>query len=218
MTKQLIGLFEDFGRRVDLKIQPEGFPHTKIKLNSLGGSVPAAMAIGRLLRKYRMLARVTPSSVCISACVLVYAGAVTRHGHFNAGKVGIHQPYLDFPIQQKIDPETIKNAYESVLRDIRAYFREMNVSEQLADEMLKVPPTSVRYLSDKEQDQFGLVTTDPVEHEVSDVEQAQELGVTRTELMRRQMLLMKDCYTLYAGGMNSSNCEHEVMRTGKVPD
>jgi hypothetical protein len=87
--------------------------------------------------------------------VLIYAGAVTRYGHFNAGKVGIHQPYLDFAVQQKkADPETIKNAYEIVLRDMRAYLRDMNVSEQLADEMLKVPPTSVRYLSDEEQDQY----------------------------------------------------------------
>jgi hypothetical protein len=212
MTKQLLGLFEDFSRVVDPKTQPEGFAHTEIELNSRGGSVSAAMAIGRLLRKYRMKAVVSPSSVCISACVLIYAGAVTRFGHFNAGKVGIHQPYLDLPIQQKIDAVTIKAAYESVLRDMKAYLREMNASELLADEMLKVPPTSVRYLTNEKQDQFGLVTVDPIEHEILDVEEAQDLGLTRTELMRRQELAMKRCYPRDM----SVSCYQGVMSRGKV--
>jgi hypothetical protein len=71
MTKQLIGLFEEFNRRADPKIQPDGFAHTEIRLNSVGGSVPAAMEIGRLLRKHRMRAVVRPTSICVSACVLI---------------------------------------------------------------------------------------------------------------------------------------------------
>ncbi len=216
MTKQLIGLFEEFDRRVDPKVQPEGFVHTEIRLNSVGGSVPAAMEIGRLLRKHRMRAVVRPTSICVSACVLIYAGAVVRYGHFNAGKIGIHQPYLDFPAQQGADPQTIKNVYESMLHDMRAYLHEMNVSEQLTDEMLKVPSTSVRYLSDVEQDQLGLVISDPVENEISDVEQAQELGISRSELMRRQMLLMKECYPRYMAS-GDSTCNDVVMKTGRVP-
>jgi hypothetical protein len=163
-----------------------------------------------------MKADIEAGSVCISACVLIYAGAVVRYGHFNAGPVGIHQPYLDISARAKLDSRTAKNSYEGMLHDMRTYLREMNVSEQLADEMLKVPSTSVRYLSDEEQNQFGLVIIDPIEREVSDIEQAQELGISRAELMRRQTLVMKECY---ARDMRSrtSDCYDAVMKTGSVP-
>ena len=49
--------------------------------------------------------------------------------------------------------------------DIRAYLREMNVSERLADEMMKTPPSSVRYLIAEEQESFGLSVIDPIERE-----------------------------------------------------
>jgi ATP-dependent protease ClpP protease subunit len=215
MTKQLIGLFEEFDLRVDPKIQTDGFFHTEIRLNSVGGSVSAAMEIGRLLRKHRMRAVVRPTSICVSACVLIYAGAVTRFGHFNAGKIGIHQPYLDFSAQQKADPQAIKNVYARMLLDMKAYLREMNVSEQLADEMLKVPSTSVRYLSNEDQDQLGLATYDPVEVEISEVELAQKLGLPRPELMRREVLA-HECFVRDTASHGSA-CYDTVMNTGKLP-
>jgi hypothetical protein len=110
--------------------------------------------------------------------------------------------------------ERLKNVYESMIHDMKAYLHEMNVSEQLADEMLKVPSTSVRYLSDAEQDQLGLVIFDPVENEVSEVELAANLGLSRSELMRREVLTMKECYArdMASGG---SACYNAVMKTGK---
>src|SRR5260370_26858999 len=54
MTKQLIGLFEDFDRRVDPKVQPEGFVHTEIRLNSVGGCVPPGMEVSTVCRKPQM--------------------------------------------------------------------------------------------------------------------------------------------------------------------
>jgi ATP-dependent protease ClpP protease subunit len=215
MTQTLTELFAEFSRRIDPKIQPNEFPHTEIKLNSVGGSVTAAMEIGRLLRKYRMLAVVSPSSVCVSACVLVYAGAVVRYGHFNAGRVGIHQPYLDFPVQQKGGPETAES--ESMHRDMRAYLREMNVSERLVDGLLNVPPTAVRYLTDDEQDKFGLVVFDPVDSEISEMKRAKELGISRSELMGRQARGMKECYVRDMAS-RSGACYREVVTTGKVPE
>lgn len=217
MLARLTQVFEEFSRRVDPTIQPEGASHTNIKLNSAGGSVAAAMAIGRLLRANRVVAWVDTESVCISACVLAYAGAVVRYGHYNAGPIGIHQPYLDVPARAKLDVLSAKSAYESMLRDMRTYLREVNVSEGLADEMLKVPSTSVRYLSADEQDQFGLVITDPIESEVSDIEQAQELGISRAELMRRQTLAMKECYVRDMASPGA-HCYETVLHTGRAPD
>jgi len=60
-------------------------------INSGGGSIDAAIAIGRLLRNERASLDVT--GVCFSACVLVLAGAVERNVG-DANKVGIHRPYF----------------------------------------------------------------------------------------------------------------------------
>jgi len=38
-----------------------------------------------------------------------------------------------------------------MLDELRAYFREMNVAERLADEMLKTSPREMRYLNPSEQ-------------------------------------------------------------------
>jgi hypothetical protein len=209
MTEKLIRLFDDFRRQYDEKKQPDGFSHTEIDLNSGGGSVPAAMAIGRLLRQHRMTAWIKPGAVCNSACVLIYAGAASRLGN----SVGIHQPFFDVPGQQPIDAGMIKKNYASMLQEMKSYLREMNVSEQLADEMLKTPSSDIRYLTHDEQDQFGLVTIDPVEREIGNLEKAQELGIDRQEYNRREALIAKSC-PLDAG---FGRCYDEILKSGKVP-
>ncbi len=49
-----------------------------VELDSPGGSVSAAMAIGRLFRKQRVSIRVPHWAVCHSSCVLIVAGAARR--------------------------------------------------------------------------------------------------------------------------------------------
>jgi ATP-dependent protease ClpP protease subunit len=204
-------LIEDFNRQRNPNDQSNDLTGTKVRLNSPGGSVLDSMAIGRLLRQHRMTAEVKPGFVCNSACVFIYAGAVAREGHF--GKIGIHQPYFEVP-QQAVQAGTIKNSYAIMLGDMRSYLREMNVSEQLADEMLRTRSSDIRYLSPDEQDQFGLDTFDPVEREVRDVEQAQKLGLDRREYNRRQALVLKLC-PLDSG---YAKCYEEVYKTGKEPE
>lgn len=209
---RLTEIFAEISRKADAKKQPEGFAHTRIALDSPGGSVTAAMAIGRLLRKYRMTVEIPPSARCNSACVLVYAGAVIRLGHFHAGEIGIHRPFLDVPAKP-IDAEAAKNMYLGFLGEMRKYLREMNVSEQLADEMLKTPSTSIRYLTHEEQDHFGLVIFDPVEIEIGNLEHAQALGVDRSEYNRREALILSRCPL----DADYGRCHDTVYKTGKLP-
>lgn len=208
-TAKLRRLLEEF----DLRSLPSvDRGNTQIKLNSPGGSVVEAMAIGRLFRKYRMAALVEPGAICASSCVLIYAGAVVRLGYNKRALIGIHQPYFPVPSGQ-IDPEAVRNAYTSMLAAIRAYLSEMNVSPQLADEMLKTPPSGVRYLSGKEQEKFGLSVIDPIERETSSLKQAQELGLDRREYNRREALSVAKC----PADSNFGNCYQTVMRSGDVP-
>jgi ATP-dependent protease ClpP protease subunit len=184
----------------------------QIELDSPGGSVAAAMEIGRLMRKYRMAAAVKPNSICVSACVLIYAGAVARLGYNEKALIGIHQPYFEVPTGQ-IEPETVRNAYTAMLISIRAYFTEMNVSPQLADEMLKTPPSGVRYLSAKQQEKFGLSVIDPIELETMSLTEAKELGLDRREYNRRDALSLEKC----PADSDFYNCHQTIMKSGYVP-
>lgn len=184
-----------------------------ITLDSPGGSVLAAMAIGRLARQHRLVALVPRGASCVSACVLIYAGAVVRNARTTGGRIGIHAPFLDTP-DSNINEETIRRTYTSLLQDIRSYFREMNVSEGLADEMLKTPASSVRFLSVQDQDRYGLVLMDPVEDEIVSLSSAKEHGLTRLEFNRRRALVDQHCTDRTA----FVSCADEIYRTGKPPE
>jgi ATP-dependent protease ClpP protease subunit len=168
------------------------FADSSYKINSSGGSIAAAMAIGRIYRKERVSLAV--NGVCISACVLILAGAVER-GIGEGRVVGIHRPYLGTTPERTPTPDQISNTYRSVLQNMRAYLREMNVSERLADEMLATEPDKVRFLIPSELKAYGLWATDPVEqekraieNETRDVQEANKLGLDRREYIRRKVL------------------------------
>jgi ATP-dependent protease ClpP protease subunit len=181
-------------------------------IDSPGGSIFAAMTIGRMLRKERVTVLVTVR--CVSACIMVLAGAVHR-GYF--GKVGIHRPFFDLPSgSQSLTPDTVKGRYQQMLQEIRAYLREMNVPERLADDMLAIDPADVRYLSHNQLYDYGLRDVDPIEKETIDLQKAQALGLDRREYMRRETLRKAKCFdaslkTLEAVGA----CNNRVMKFGR---
>ena len=160
-------------------------------IDSPGGNVAAAMAIGRMIRKERLTVLVWKGQQCLSACVMVLAGGAHR-GFY--GKIGIHRPFFDPPIgSQPLTPDKVRDNYQRMLQEIRSYLREMNVSERLADDMLAIEPANVRYLSRNQLESYGLRTVDPVEQETIDLQEAQALGLDRREFMRRKALSLAKC-------------------------
>ena len=61
----------------------------RIDLNSEGGSVIEALAIGELIQTRRLATNVPNGATCASACVTILAGGVIRTAHPNS-KIGIH--------------------------------------------------------------------------------------------------------------------------------
>jgi hypothetical protein len=178
-----------------------------IELDSPGGSVTAAMEIGRLFREKHVWVIVPHWASCASACVLLLAGAVNR---IIIGKVGIHRPYLEVP-KQEATPERIKSLYAATLSDLRSYFREMNVSEQLADAMLRIDPEHMRFLDERALVNYGLTETDPVEQETSDLQEAQYFGLDRSRYIERKHLAAKLCPRAI------THCYQQIMKTGHAP-
>jgi hypothetical protein len=126
------------------------------------------------------------------------------------GKVGIHRPYLEVPRQQ-VTADTVREVYQKTLGDIRAYLREMNVSEQLADAMLRINPENMRILDYAALNNYGLTFEDPIAQKTFDLEQAQFYNVDRQEYIRRKTLAESRC-----GGpiAINSKCYRSIMETG----
>jgi len=61
-----------------------------VVLNSPGGSVADALAMGRLIRERKFATEVEAGRYCVSSCPLMFAGGVERHAGDRA-TIGVHQ-------------------------------------------------------------------------------------------------------------------------------
>jgi ATP-dependent protease ClpP protease subunit len=197
----------------------------RFEINSRGGDVVAAMAIGRMFRREQAFLMVDDGSVCVSACVLILAGTVDRLIATHS-RIGIHRPYFMTTSQVPVTADQVKRAYNLMLGDLKAYLREMNVSERLADAMLAVEPERMHELTGSELSRYGLAGVDPaeqqrraIENEARDVEEANKLGLDRREYTRRKSLGENICIYTPAGlavteAMDFWNCKQRVLKTG----
>src|SRR4051794_12833247 len=90
--------------------------------------------------------------------------------------------------------------YSRLLQEIRSYLQEMNVSPQLADDMLATEPENNHILTRNELAGYRLTGADPTEQqrraiqkEAADVKEANQLGLDRREYTRRKRLAEMLC-------------------------
>lgn len=152
-----------------------------VRLNSDGGDVKEAMAIGAKVRETKMSVFRTGDSRCISACVFVLAGGVQRSVF---GRVGIHRPYL--AVDNATTEAQQKRNYDDIERDIKTYLRHVNVPTSLYDTMFRIAPHEVRFLSKTELQDFGLLGNDPYYEEASTTASAKEMGISKSEYLARK--------------------------------
>lgn len=150
-----------------------------LSIESPGGDWNAAMAIGRILRRADVAVMIDKQG-CHSACVMVLAGAPRR---IIFGPVGIHRPY---PID--VQPRSYADAqqrYQTMTAATKLYLEEMNLPASLFDAMTRVPPESLRVLSQEELVNFGLEGRDPVTQELDDANEARRYGLDRRTYLQR---------------------------------
>jgi membrane-bound ClpP family serine protease len=201
---ELKRLIEQTRQEAESKHWPLDPPY--VYLDTPGGDVSAALAIGRFLRKEQIAVQIDPQGICYSACVMVLAGAVVRNMQ---GRVGIHRPYFEVP-KDKISSDRYSAQFQRMLQELRAYFREMNVNEQLADAMLRTEPEQMRVLNSAELRTYGLSAIDPVLQEIRDLKGAQERGLSRQEYMSRKALAKTQCAN------EATTCYAQILMTGKI--
>lgn len=149
----------DAAARLDRLIVQERIAQATVYLNSPGGSLLAAMAIGHVLRAHGFHTEVGTKTadsrpmaggVCYSACPIAYAGGVWRN--LEGGAVlGVHRATNRVPVP---------DAYafdEVVSRQLTEYLTEMGVSADLARLMATVPADEIRLLTAEEAVRLRLV-------------------------------------------------------------
>lgn len=131
---------------------------TDVKLNSPGGSVSDALAIGRTLREKEYNTLLGAGDVCLSACPYILASGVTRSVHSDA-QVGVHQHYFG---TNSALPAFL--AVEDIQRgqgDVMTYLNDMGVDPLVMRHALVTPPNEIYVLLPDQLTQYNLVTNAP---------------------------------------------------------
>ena len=118
---------------------PRDKPFPKIFITSRGGSIRAAMKIGRILRSRnahiegRDLFFPDRSAMCNSACVTLVAGATDRQFH----GVGVLRPYISS--QDKTYKSMRTDLSDADLEEDLQYFTEMDMPAKLFEYLKSTP-------------------------------------------------------------------------------
>lgn len=126
-----------------------------VALNSPGGSVADALAIGRALRAAGADTAVRAGAVCLSACPYLLAGGVERSVAPHA-MVGVHQHYFG---QSTVLPAFM--AVEDVQRgqaEVMDYLVEMDLDPLLMRHAMATPPNEIYLLVEEELSAYRVVT------------------------------------------------------------
>jgi hypothetical protein len=156
-----------------------GYMNGMLLINSAGGDLDEAMAIGRWIRQNRL--GVAARGDCASACVWILAAGLIRDV-WSYTKLRIHRPY--FTTNR---PEAGENL-QVVLQRSKAYFEEMGVPSELAERMFSTPPDEATSLSSEQISYYRLNQPELGFQEELDFVRAEKLGVSREEYSRRMQI------------------------------
>jgi hypothetical protein len=152
-----------------------------VDLNSPGGSVSDAMAIGDVARELGFITMVSRTDKCSSACVLILASGVTRIID-DAAYIGIHRPSFDEGMFASLPPEKARALYNDMAVGVRRYLLRMGISDGLYLAMLNVPSDEIAKLSITKAREYGLEGKDPSWHEWVRAKLIQRFGKRQHEL------------------------------------
>lgn len=132
-----------------------------VALNSPGGSVNDAIAIGSLIREKGFATSVATGALCASSCPLVLASGTERIAGPEAA-VGVHQIYArvaagDLPTGAKAAGDAMSDAQKTTAV-ITRHLSAMGVDPALWLHALETPPTRLYYLSAEEMAAYRLTT------------------------------------------------------------
>lgn len=144
----------DSDRLVDFLMTVDPAP-TQAFLNSPGGSVQDALAMGRALRDLGLATRMTASDICLSACPYLLAAGTTRSVEDGA-LVGIHQHY--FGENTALPAFMAVSDIQRGQGEVMEYLADMGIDPLIMRPALATPPDEIYLLTPDEMQRFRLTT------------------------------------------------------------
>jgi hypothetical protein len=160
----------------------EKFFHTDVHLDSPGGDVMTALAIGNLMYENALTAFVKEDANCSSACVHILASSPQR---VILGQVNIHRQYSN---STDTSYAKISSNFTKIERIAISQFTQAGVSPELWDAMMRVPPQTAKRLSLEEIMRFRLMGTSPALEDALNSCMAKRLGITKQEYLQREAI------------------------------
>jgi hypothetical protein len=149
---EIIGFIEasDGGKFMELMLK-DNPAKAVIILRSPGGSVPAALQIGRFIKAKSYTTYATDTDVCASSCAIIWLAGWEKIVDAGA-KIGFHAAYTVQQAGRKL------YAAESGMANalVGAYFAELGYSEDAIRFFTKAGPTSASWLTSDNAKRLGI--------------------------------------------------------------
>lgn len=153
-------------QRLATELETRGEYVKTVSLNSPGGSVQDAMAMGKLLRENHVATEVADGALCASSCPLILAGGEKRLVGPNAA-VGVHQFYAVAGAANprpasgpQAQAQAMSDAQMTTAR-ISRYLADLDIDPALWLHAMDTPPQALYYLSAEEMKKYRLATGAP---------------------------------------------------------
>jgi len=127
-----------------------------VVLNSPGGSVTDALAMGRLIREKRFATVVEAGKYCVSSCPLVFAGGVDRRAGDGA-TIGVHQVAAIRPAANGL-PRDEMSVAQNISARCQRYLGEMGVSLQVWVHAMETPHDKLFVFKPDELKSLNMIT------------------------------------------------------------
>jgi hypothetical protein len=130
-----------------------------VVLNSPGGSVTDALAMGRLIRENKFATEVEAGKYCASSCPLVFAGGLERRAGDKAA-IGVHQ--IATLSSANALPRDEMSAAQNISARCQRYLGDMGISLQVWVHAMETPHDRLFVFKPDELKSLNLVTAAPV--------------------------------------------------------
>jgi len=147
--------------RFTTEIEARGEYVETVVLDSPGGSVVDALAIGSLIHEKGLATKVAAGSLCASSCPLIFASGAERIASA-AAAIGVHQIYA---AALSGDPQnalrvagTAMSDAQSTTAEIISHLTRTGVDPALWLHALETPPDRLYYFNPEEMTRLKLVT------------------------------------------------------------
>jgi len=141
------------------EIEKHGEYIKTVVLDSPGGSVADALAIGRLIRARKFATEIEPGKYCASSCPLVFAGGVERRVGTRA-VVGVHQ-VAAMKSASAAPPRDEMSLGQSISARCQRYLLEMGINPQVWIRAMETPHDRLFIFKPDELKSLNLVTLPP---------------------------------------------------------